>query len=111
MTWANVIRRAYAANCLYVTKERTIRETLAAAREIVDGSDMWLVHWALIGQTAGHEWCACSVCDELRLTSPPMRRCGMTIDCKGVMVRIAPRPRLTPAVKRNLGMETHAQDR
>jgi hypothetical protein len=106
---STAIKRAYGANCLYATAERSWEQTLRAARAVLADDELWLVRWALIGQTTGHEWCACSVCDELRLMSPPTVksdavRCKMTLDCKGVMVRIAPRPFTSLAVKRSLGM-------
>jgi hypothetical protein len=104
-----LIKRAYAAKCLYATAERSWQDVLVSARDVLDVRDLWVVHWALAGQTTGHEWCVCSSCAELALTSPPTaksepRRCRMTPDCKGVMQRIAPRPRLTQAVKKSLGM-------
>ena len=113
-----IIRQLAVDGCLYATKTVSAAVVLRLADFIEPDEWQWLVAWSLAGQATGHEWCACTSCGELRLmvrptksaprscvTRPVMERMATKRDCPGFMRAIAPRPLMTKAVKRNLGME------
>jgi hypothetical protein len=90
-TLREVVIQLAEAGQLYVTNQVSAAQLLPEAH--------WLTRWAVEGQRTGQEWCSCDVCGEIQLIKPaPKRVCHMSYRCRGHMVRIAPRPRLTKAV-------------
>jgi hypothetical protein len=88
---------------LYVTRDRNRTQTLAAALGWTASVEVaQVVTWAIEGQATGHEWQVCDACGEPRLTDSKGRGCYATPGCPGHLVRVAPRPYLSPKVKENL---------
>lgn len=87
---------------LYATTERGPGPTMQALEASPYKEWAWLVMAAIEGQKSGHEWHYCPRCQQLRLTTVSQahpRRCLMTPMCPGRLRRIAPRPRLSAALR------------
>ena len=60
------------------------------------------VIWAIEGQSTGHEWQACTSCQECQLARLGRHRCVMTPGCTGKLQRLAKRPILTQRLRQIL---------
>jgi hypothetical protein len=103
-TYATVIRALADRDLLYATTDRGLADTFNAAVSAgLEPADMVreVSTWTLEGQRSGHEWYICSGCDQVRLMHPQSRRrcphgmLSLPPRCRGRMIRVARRPRLT----------------
>lgn len=99
------LARLAEAGLLYVTTAQTRGQLMARllSQEWSAKPEVVLaVIWAIQGQATGHEWQACTSCQEVQLARLGRHRCVMTPGCKGSLQRLAKRPRLTAALRRQL---------
>ena len=94
------------ADLLYVTIYQTRAQLLARCLQADWSSTpaaLTTVIWAIQGQLIGHEWHACTSCDECQLAPITQRhRCIMTPGCAGHLQRLVKRPILTARLRQIL---------